>query len=572
MPALPACRQAGPSGMTWENKMETQLKKLIEDILSEYCKEKGITLPAQFKVELQLTKDPAHGDFATNAAFRLAKELKKNPQVIAGDVANLLNQAKSKTSIIDRVEVAGGGFINIYVTKTSFTQILRDILEKDRAYGCSDFGKGRKVLVEFVSANPTGPLTIAHGRQAAVGDALARILKATGHQVTSEYYLNDAGRQMNLLGKSLRARYLTELGIPTPLPEDGYQGDYLIETAKKLIKLQGKDLAKEEESKLADICRQFAGDDIMEGIRKDLADLQVTFDSYFNERTLYEQGTVEQVLGLLKQKDYLYEQDGALWFRSTAFKDDKDRVVKKSSGEYTYLAPDIAYHHQKFQRGFNWLVNLLGPDHHGYIARLKAACEALGHPAQNVDVLIVQLTTLFRKGVPVRMSTRAGEFVTLRELIDEVGVDATRFFFVMRKIESPLDFDLELAKQKSQDNPVFYLQYAYARISSLIRFANQGISRAANLELLAAQEEKDLIKVVSEFPKALVQASQMLEPYRLGDYLRELATSFHKFYTYHRIVNEDAELTRARLLLTETVRITLRNGLELLGISQPESM
>jgi arginyl-tRNA synthetase len=470
------------------------------------------------------------------------------------------------------VEVAGGGFINFYVNSSSLTQTLIDICEKDTAYGQSDFGSGRKVLLEFVSANPTGPLTIAHGRQAAVGDAMARILKATGHELEREYYLNDAGRQMNLLGQSLWARYATELGQEEPLPEDGYQGDYLIEIAKKIVRVKGDSLLKEDRQKAIDFCRQFATDEIMQGIEDDLAHLHVSFEHYFKERSLYEKGMVDKALNFLIDKGYLYEKEGALWFRSTVFGDDKDRVVKKSSGEYTYLAPDIAYHKMKFERGFNWLINLWGPDHHGYIPRLKAACQALGHPAEQIDIRIVQLTTLFRNGVPVRMSTRAGEFVTLRELREEVGVDATRFFFVMRKIESPLDFDLELAKQKSQENPVYYLQYAHARIASLIKFSGQEISTKANLALLIAPEELALVKVLSEYPKILIQASQMLEPYRLADYLRELAASFHKFYTFNRVVTEDQELTKARLLLVEAARITLRNGLELLGISQPESM
>jgi arginyl-tRNA synthetase len=295
-------------------------------------------------------------------------------------------------------------------------------------------------------------------------------------------------------------------------------------------------------------------------------------DHFFSEGILYERNEVDNTLVLLKDKGHLYEQDGALWFRSTAFGDDKDRVVRKSSGEATYLAPDIAYHRYKFERGFSWLINLLGPDHHGYVTRLKAACQALGHAADDIDVRIVQLTTLYRKGVPVRMSTRAGEFVTLRELVHEVGSDATRFFFVMRKVESHLDFDLELAKQKSQDNPVYYLQYAHARIASLIQFANRPLKLSSNFGLLVAEEETALMRQISEFPKVLVAASQMLEPYRLADYLRDVAVCFHKFYSRHRVVTEEESLTDARLILVEAARIVLKNGLRILGISQPESM
>ncbi len=310
----------------------------------------------------------------------------------------------------------------------------------------------------------------------------------------------------------------------------------------------------------------------MEGIRKDLTDIHVTFDHYFSESKLYEKKAVDQALNCLTDRGHLFEQDGALWFRSTAFGDDKDRVVKKSSGEYTYLAPDIAYHRYKFERGFNWLINLWGPDHHGYIPRMKAACQALGYDESQMDVRIVQLTTLFRKGEPVRMSTRAGELVTLRELADEVGVDATRFFFVIRKIESHLDFDLDLAKEKSQENPVYYLQYAHARIASILKYADRSIPAHPPLERLASPEEADLIKKISEFPEILVRASEALEPYRLADYLRDLAACFHRFYTFHRVVTEDLELTDARLYLAGAARIVLRNGLTLLGISHPESM
>ncbi len=377
---------------------------------------------------------------------------------------------------------------------------------------------------------------------------------------------------MNLLGASLYARYAQALGKDEPLPEDGYQGEYLKDLAQELITLKKDSILKEDKTKALDDCRKFAGDTIMKGIRIDLDSVHVVFDSYFNESSLYEKQDVEKAIKVLADRGYIFEQDGALWFRSTDFGDDKDRVIKKSTGEYTYLAPDIAYHHQKFQRGFQKLVNLLGPDHHGYIVRLKAACQALGHDSKELNVLIVQLTTLYRKGQPVRMSTRAGEFVTLKELVDEVGSDAARFFFVMRKFESHLDFDLDLAKEKSQENPVFYLQYAHARISSLLKFAERKVNPKADVQRLCSQEEADVIKTIGEFSKALVRASEALEPYRLVDYLRELAASFHKFYSHHRIVTDDLALTDARLLLADATRIVLRNGLMLLGISHPESM
>lgn len=554
--------------------MKETLHALVHSAVQIYSREQGIALPADFDFELTVTKDPAHGDFAVNAAFKLAKLAGKKPAVIAGEMAGFIQRQidSQKASFVKRFEVAGAGFINFYFNRDSLAQVLRDAYRLGKQYGKTDFGKGKKVLLEFVSANPTGPLTIAHGRQAAIGDSIARILEAAGYKVQREYYLNDAGRQMNLLGASLYARYSEALGKPEPLPEDGYQGEYLKDLAQELIAEKKDALLSEPRSKAADFCRKFAGDTIMKGIRADLDSIQVFFDSYFNETSLYEKGDVEKTIQVLRDRGMIFEQDGAVWFRSTDFGDDKDRVIKKTSGEYTYLAPDIAYHHLKFQRGFQKLVNLLGPDHHGYIARLKAACQALGHDPKELNVLIVQLTTLYRKGQPVRMSTRAGEFVTLKELVDEVGADAARFFFVMRKFESHLDFDLDLAKEKSQENPVFYLQYAHARVFSLLKYAEREVNPEAPVHLLTSQEEADVIKVIGEFSQALVRASEALEPYRLVDYLRELAACFHKFYSQHRIVTENQDLTAARLLLADATRVVLRNGLELLGISQPESM
>ncbi len=555
--------------------MKPVLERLIQKAVHEYGKRKGLELPAPFDFDLTVTRDATHGDLATNVAFKLAKEVRERPNLVADQIVLLLQQETEKdkkAAILNRIEVAGGGFINFYLAKASLAAVLTEVYEKDSRYGESDFGRGRKVLLEFVSANPTGPLTIAHGRQAAVGDALSRILKKTGHDVTTEYYLNDAGRQMNFLGDSVWARYAELVKFEAAFPEEGYRGEYIRELAAKLLSVKQDSLLHEAPEKRREICREFAKEEMMNLIREDLENMRVSFNHYFSESVLYEKKTVDGTLNFLTDQGHLYEKEGALWFRSTDFGDDKDRVVKKSSGEYTYLAPDIAYHRYKFERGFNWVINLWGPDHHGYIPRLKAACQALGHAPDQIDIRIVQLTTLYRKGVPVRMSTRAGEFVTLKELMDEVGVDATRFFFIMRKMESPLDFDLELAKEKSQENPVYYLQYAYARIASLLKFANQTISPKVNCERLSSNEETDLIKMITEFPKILTQASELLEPYRLTDYMRDLATTFHKFYSFHRIVTEDQELTEARLLLAEATRIVLRNGLELLGISQPESM
>ncbi len=555
--------------------MENKIRKIIEDAAGDLAQKWGKPV-TDLSFDIQVSRDPGHGDFSANAAFKIAKQAGKAPKLIAQDLCAWIEarrRAKTKeTAFISRVEVAGAGFLNFYVKQTAMADTLTEVLRQGERYGASEFGKDQKVLVEFVSANPTGPLTIAHGRQAAIGDSLVRILRHTGHDVTAEYYLNDAGRQMNLLGESVYTRYLENFEMDAVFPEDGYRGAYIQDIAKALVAERKDDLLQLEKNEAVSLAREFAGTMMMATIEQDLEAIGVRFDSYFSESTLYQKDAVEETLKALEERGHLFKEEGALWFRSTAFGDDKDRVVKKSTGDYTYLAPDIAYHQSKFERGYNRIINLWGPDHHSYITRLKAACRALGHEQEKIDVLIVQLTTLYRNGAPVRMSTRAGEFVTLEELRQEAGADAARFFFIMRRVETPLDFDLELAKKKSDENPVYYLQYAYARIASLLRFSGQAVPDKADLKLLKTDEEMDLIKVISEFPKALIAASQSLEPYRLADYLRELSAVFHKFYAHHRVVSDDESLTKARMLLAEAARITLQNGLRLLGISQPESM
>lgn len=553
--------------------MKAKLENIINSVIEDYCEKQGVCLPDSLSYDLHPPKDTQHGDLSCNAAFKLAKLTRQKPAEIAVKLMTLLKEKGGKDSPISKVEVAGGAFLNFYLHKEDLGSVLREIHEQDKNYGRTKSGEGKKVILEFVSANPTGPLTIAHGRQAAVGDCLARILKFTGHEVHAEYYLNDAGRQMMLLSQSVWARYHELLGMEKPFPEDGYQGGYIRDIARDIIEKERKDgLLREPEEKAVEYCGRYAVQHIMRWIEEDLAKMRVHFDQYFSEKTLYAKKTVERALQILKDKGYLFEKEGALWFRSTDLGDDKDRVVRKSTGEYTYLAPDIAYHLFKYERGYHILVNLWGPDHHGYIPRLKAACHVLGYAPEAIHIGTVQLTTLFRKGQPVRMSTRAGEFVTLRELYEEVGVDAARFFFIMRRQESHLDFDLDLAKAQSQENPVYYLQYAHARIASLLRFAEQNVTTKVDFKLLSSSEEAELIGCLTQFPDFIDQASKSLEPYRLADYLRQVAASFHKFYSHHRIVTEDKPLTQARLLLANAARIVLRNGLELLGISQPESM
>jgi len=593
--------------------MKEKLKALVDRALPKIFAEFHISdSPKSISYDMTLPKIKAHGDLSINLAFQIGRLAKKNPFDVAQTCKSVLNQIisehPSSKQWITEINVEKPGFINFKLADQSIAEILPRIRQENETFGRSQMGAGTKVMIEFVSANPTGPLTIAHGRQAALGDTLARILKAVGYSVHTEFYLNDLGRQVRLLGESLWIRYQELFGKSEPLPEDGYQGAYLMDVAKSLKAEKNDQLFKAGKEKSIQEVTAYAVNSILAGIKNDLKDLDVTFDEFFNERSLSEKKLIDQVLKTLKEKGLIYESEGALWFKSTTYGDDKDRVLRKQTGEYTYLTPDIAYHQTKFNRGFQKLINLWGPDHHGYIPRLKAACQALGYQPKQLEVLIVQLTTLYRKGEPVKMSTRAGEFVTLRELMDEVGVDATRFFFLMRKIDSHLDFDLELAKQKSDENPVYYVQYAHARISSILEFASslRGgqrptkqsksviLSEAKNLDpsatpqddkemvarnddrvdlsLIREEEALVLIKKMSEFSEVLTQAAEHSEPYRLVDYLRELAALFHKFYAQHRIVSEDEALTKARLLITDCTRVVLRNGLSLLGVSAPSKM
>ena len=554
--------------------MKSIVRDLIDNYLKEFSKQSSISLPEDFLYDLEQPKKKEHGDVACNFAFRLAKAVKQNPVQVAQKARDFFleicrKDPRFKNAVKD-IQVAGPGFLNFFLAETVITQVLTQIWNENENYGSTDFGKNEKVIIEFVSANPTGPLTIAHGRQAVVGDTLGNLLEKTGHNVYREYYLNDRGVQIQTLGLSVYLRYLECLGIHRDFPEKGYQGEYIRDLAKKVLDKEGKKFAAVPEPEAVSYFSTFAADTILQDIQNDLEKLGVHFDNYFSEQTLTD--TIGKVLKELEKRGFTFEQDGALWFRSTDFGDDKDRVLRKSNGEYTYLTPDIAYHEEKFNRGFHRIINFWGPDHHGYVPRVKAACQALGYNPDLVDVLIVQLTTLFRKGEPVRMSTRAGEFVTLKELMDEVGADATRFFFLMRKIESHLDFDLELAKEKSDENPVFYVQYAHARICNVLKFAEIPVDPNADLTLIHEPEELAVVKLLANFPEILNQASEYLEPYRAIDYLRELSGTFHKFYAKHRVVNPDPELSKSRLFLVACVQRVLRNGLQILGVSQPEKM
>ncbi|NOX97524.1 MAG: arginine--tRNA ligase [Nitrospirae bacterium] len=522
-------------------------------------------------IHLEIPSLEEQGDLASNIALRISSQVKLPPRKVAECIANHIESLISPASILSRVEVAGPGFLNFFLKPEAFYPVL-DRLEKEGTdYGKSNLGQGKKILVEFVSANPTGPLTVAHGRHAAVGDVLANILDMVGYKVQREYYYNDAGKQMEILGKSVEARYRRILGEETVFPEDGYKGKYIADIAREILNEHGRNV------KGTATFRRLSEEKIFEGIKKDLADFGVKFDNRVKEGSLYENGEVEEVIKELERKSVLYEKEGALWFRSSSFGDEKDRVIKKSSGQFTYLAPDIAYHRNKYKRGFHQLINILGPDHHGYIGRLQAAVEALGYDKESLKIIILQLVSLYRGKEKLRMSTRSGDFVTLRQIIDEVGKDAARFFFLMRGTNSHLNFDLKLAREESPENPVYYVQYAHARICSILNFAAEGGIKfggvgETDLSLLKEEEELRIIKKLLQFPEVVETCARTLEPQGLTAYLRDLAGCFHNFYNKCRVISEDCNLNSARLILVKGVKTTLQNGLHLLGISAPEKM
>ena len=555
----------------------------IEEILYQSCKtyfeenNSDFAISESVTADLQLTKDNQYGDFTSNIAMRLSKSSGVAPNLLAQGLVGVFTK-KVKTSLlshtIGKVE-SKGGFINFWLSDKYFAVLLRLIQKQKNSFGKNNDGTGKKINLEFVSANPTGPLTIAHGRQAAIGDTLSRILRFNGYDVTNEYYLNDFGRQIKLLGMSVEVRYRNLLGIDEDMPEDGYMGEYIKDIAKQMISEKGNTLLTQDE-KSEQYFKQFSVDYIMKLIHQDLNDFGVEFNTWTSQASIEGKDEVTKVLSTLKDNGYIYEEDGATWFNSTKFEDDKDRVVIKNDGSYTYLAPDIAYHNDKFKRGYTKLIDLLGPDHHGYINRMKAAVQALGHDAESLDILIVQLVTLLRGGKTVSMSTRRGEFITLKEIIDEIGKDVARFFFLSRRLDSHLDFDIELAKKESSENPVFYIQYAHARICSIQKYGKKNyvklLFQRTDLSKLVEKEEKMLIRKLSEFPVAVKASADALEPNRIVVYLNELARLFHSFYTQCRVVSDDHALTKARLYLVDSVRIILANGLKLLNISLPEKM
>jgi len=524
------------------------------------------------EIQVEVPGNPEHGDFATNLAMIMARTEKKAPRQIAEALVATLGASP----LLDKVDIAGPGFINFTLAPVCWYEVLDDITAKGPEYGISGAGQGQKVQVEFVSANPTGPLHIGHGRGAAVGDAVASILQAAGFDVQREYYVNDAGNQVATLGRSIWLRLRELHGDQITFPEDGYQGDYIRKLADSL-RDESPDVIKREEVDAVKLCSAYGVSKVLEWIAVDLEAFGITFDNWFSEQSLYDRDMVTTELAKLAQKGLSYEQEDALWLRTTDFGDDKDRVLIKSDGSPTYFASDVAYHMEKFDRGFERVIDVWGADHHGYVPRMKAVVAGLGHPPEALQVLLIQMVNLLRDGQPYTMGKRSGNFITLRDVVDEVGKDACRFFFLMRRSDSQLDFDLELAKRQSNDNPVYYVQYAHARVCSINRTATeQGVALpghgTADLTCLTLAEELALAKHLARYPETVVGAAQSCEPHRIVYYLQELAAQFHSYYNRQRVLVEDAEVTRARLYLVNGVRTVLANALNLLGVDAPERM
>ncbi|NNJ96256.1 MAG: arginine--tRNA ligase [Gammaproteobacteria bacterium] len=586
--------------------MKTNIEDLINQAINRLQQQGTLDAALQPKIQVTRTRDVAHGDFASNVALMLAKNAGWQPR----ELAQALIDALPDDDHIHKVEIAGPGFINFFVHQQTTLDIIRIILDRGDRYGTSEIRHGEKVQIEFVSANPTGPLHVGHGRGAAYGATVASLMRAIGCEVDCEYYVNDAGRQMDILAVSVWLRYLQQLDANIALPDNGYKGDYVRDIAAELVRHHGgvfvhdprlimEDMPPDEPAggdkeihidALIHRAKQLLGadcyrvifeaglDTILADIADDLEEFGVHYDIWYSEQTLADRHLVDQAVQQLQNSGHIYQKNGALWFRSTAFGDEKDRVVIRDNGQATYFASDIAYHMDKFARGFHRVINIWGADHHGYVPRVKAAINALGEDETKLDILLVQFAILYRSGERVQMSTRSGSFVTLRELRNEVGNDAARFFYVMRKSEQHMDFDLDLAKSQSNDNPVYYIQYAHARVCSVIRqLAEKNLSHdiAAgndNLELLTESHETDLAVQLAKYPEVVEKAAINAEPHLLVHYLRELANQFHTYYNAHQFIVDDAGIRNARLNLISAASQVIRNGLELLGVSAPEMM
>ncbi len=543
------------------------MKRYLQERLETALRSLGYTdLSA---ITLEHPRQAEHGDLTTTTAMTLAKKLKNNPRQIAADIVKSLDL---NNDYVNKVEIAGPGFINFSFTPKFFSMRLEEILREGSKFGRIDLGSGKKTQVEFVSANPTGLLHLGHGRQAAIGDTVSNILQWSGYEVTREYYFNNAGRQMRMLADSVYARYMQIFDPAFPMVEDGYMGDYIKEIAQKIFEKEDEKLKGGEDKKYF---KEFAESFLFEKIKETLHKLGVNFDVFFNEDSLYSSGAINEVIEEFRKKDLAYDKDGAVWFKTTSLGLDQDRVIVKSTGEPTYRLPDIAYHRNKFMRGFDLIVDIFGADHIATIPDVLAGIQALGFDPLKVRVLIHQFVTLTRGGEQVKMSKRTADVVTLDDLIEEVGADVVRYFFVMRSITSHLEFDLALAKEQSEKNPVYYLQYAHARIASILRFAkDEGVEAGKNppLNLLEHSSEAELMKMLIDFPGIIELCAVMLEPHRLCDYLHDVATAFHQFYHFCRVVTDDKEMSKARLALCNATMTVLANGLAILGISAPEKM
>lgn len=593
------------SNLTGKFTLKDELQQLITSAIQSLIDNGSLDVEIPV-IKIDRTRDKSHGDFSANAAMILAKPARKNPR----EIANLIVDALPENNFVEKVDIAGPGFINFFVSNDSRQSVVNSVLEQGDRFGCSDKGVGKQVQVEFVSANPTGPLHVGHGRGAAYGATLANLLDAIGYTVHSEYYVNDAGRQMDILATSVWLRYLEYHNVGVVFPANGYKGDYIRDIVAEMVREHDSDYVVTAEQVMADLpadepqggdkevhidaliekAKALLGDNryryvfelalnsILDDIREDLAEFGVNYDEWYSERSLMEKGLVNKGIERLRENNRVYEDKGALWFRSTDFGDDKDRVVQRDNGQTTYFASDIAYHMDKFDRGYDTVIDVWGADHHGYVPRVKAALTALGHDADALDVLLVQFANLYRGGEKVQMSTRSGSFVTLRELRDEVGTDAARFFYVMRKCEQHLDFDLDLAKSKTSENPVYYIQYAHARICSIFRqleekkLSYEQVDGLANLSLLQESHETDILQQMAKYPEVVYAAASQHEPHLIAHYLRELANALHTYYNAHQFIVDDAYLRNARLVLITATRQVIKNGLALLGVSAPEEM
>ncbi|CAM3294092.1 arginine--tRNA ligase [Sporolactobacillus spathodeae] len=556
--------------MTIAQQVKEQLKEEIKQAVVAAGLAPAEDVP---DVVLETPKDKAHGDFATNMAMQLTRIARMAPRKIAETLVDHFDKEKGH---IRKIEIAGPGFINFFLDNRYLTDLIPAIIEAGDNYGQSQSGAGKKILVEFVSANPTGSLHLGHARGAAVGDTLCRLLNKAGYQASPEYYINDGGNQISNLAISLQTRYLQALGREAEIPENGYHGQDIVKLASGLVEKYGDTIAEKPEDEQLRFFRNYGVEHLMSGIKKDLADFGVSFDVWYSERSLYETGKVEAALNLLKDKGETYEKDNALWLKTEQYGDDKDRVLVKSDGSYTYFTPDISYHKDKFERGFDELIDVLGADHHGYVPRMKAAMQALGYNPDQLIVQIIQLVNLFKDGEKVKMSKRTGKAVTMRELMDDVGVDAARYFFAMRSSDTHLDFDLDLAISHSNENPVYYVQYAYARISSMLKRANDFETAdlaALDLTLLSGEKEIDLLKKLGEFPSVIAESAEKLAIQHIPAYLFDLASKLHSFYNAEKVLDEtNVPLSQARVALMKAVRTTLKCGMDLIAVHAPEKM